>query len=87
MFVASGENVEPGIGNSGDPEVRRRLLSCLEKVAGANLRYAEVLRLTYEGYDTESICRNLKIKPNNLYVILSRARMMLKKCLKKGTIE
>jgi RNA polymerase sigma factor (sigma-70 family) len=75
----------PAVGQE-DPEVRRRMLYCLEKVTSINLRYARVLQLKYEGYDTENICKYLDVTPNNLYVILSRARTMLRECLKEGTI-
>lgn len=34
-----------------------------------------------EGLSTEEICNELDIKPNNLWVILHRARNQLKKCL------
>ena len=86
-FTSLDENSEQVASDSGNPEIRRRLLRCLEKVAGVNLRYAKVLQLTYEGYETESVCRGLDVTPNNLYVILSRARTMLKKCLTEGTID
>ena len=34
-----------------------------------------------EGWSTEDICKELKIKPNNLWVVLHRARTQLKACL------
>ncbi|UCC43859.1 MAG: sigma-70 family RNA polymerase sigma factor [Candidatus Zixiibacteriota bacterium] len=86
-FTSLEAGSEPHAIGTEDPEVRRRLLSCLEKVASANPRYAKVLQLTYEGYDTDYICKSLGITPNNLYVILSRARTMLKKCLKERTLK
>jgi RNA polymerase sigma-70 factor (ECF subfamily) len=87
VFASGEPGSESHAGGSGNPEVQTRLLMCLEKVASVNLRYASVLRMKYEGLDTESICRRLNITPNNLYVLLSRARAMLKECLSKRTIE
>ena len=34
-----------------------------------------------EGLSTEDICKELRIKPNNLWVLLHRARAQLKECL------
>lgn len=66
-----------------DPELRHRLFSCLEKLANHNLRYFEILALKYKGFDTDRISTQLDIKTNNLYVILNRARSLLKDCLER----
>ena len=34
-----------------------------------------------EGLSTEEICKELNLKPNNLWVVLHRARTQLKSCL------
>ena len=34
-----------------------------------------------EGFSTEEICKELNLKPNNLWVVLHRARTQLKACL------
>jgi DNA-directed RNA polymerase specialized sigma24 family protein len=34
-----------------------------------------------EEMETEQICRDLNISPNNLWVMLHRARMALRECL------
>lgn len=78
----------PGMVNeSSDPSLKLRLLDCLRKIGTANNRYARVLNLRYQGYTAEEICDRLELTRNNLYIILSRARASLKKCLKEGTID
>ena len=59
------------------------LLECLKEIFKKNKRYARVLVLKYQGYNVELITERLKITPENLYVIVCRARSLLKSCLKK----
>ena len=66
-----------------DPDLKRRLSQCLRRVARSNRRYARILNLRCQGYSTEEICNRLGITVNNCYVLLSRARVMLKDCLEK----
>ena len=40
-----------------------------------------------EGLSTEEICKKLKLTPNNLWVILHRARKQLKSCLELNWTE
>jgi RNA polymerase sigma factor (sigma-70 family) len=68
-------------------DLRRKLLNCLEKIAAQNPRYARILNLHYQGYDTEDICRKLSLNRSNFYSILSRARSMLGRCLERGNEE
>jgi len=70
-----------------DPALLPQLLDCLHRLARRNLRYARILNLKYQGYGAADICEKMAISPNNLYVILSRARIMLKNCLEKGVVE
>lgn len=79
-------DTEP-LGISSDPALKMRLLNCLRKMHGANSFHARALNLHYQGYDTEEICAKLGITPGNLYVMLSRARTMLRMCLEKGEIS
>jgi RNA polymerase sigma factor (sigma-70 family) len=67
-----------------DPIFRRRLIDCLKKLIKDNRRYARVLNLTYQGYDTNEICQRMAMKPNHLYVVLNRSRKMLSDCLDGG---
>jgi RNA polymerase sigma factor (sigma-70 family) len=70
-----------------DPDVRRQLLLCLEKVGGANLQFARILNLHYQGYNRDEICKRLKLRTDYFYVVLSRARSMLNICLDKGDVK
>lgn len=75
------------IGAATDPQLRTRLLDCLRKIHGANSFHARALNLHYQGYSTEEICAKLGIASNNFYVMLSRARTMLRVCIEKGDIK
>jgi RNA polymerase sigma factor (sigma-70 family) len=69
-----------------DPELGLRLNDCVRKLIVSFPRYARVLNLIHQGYKSDEICQKLKISPNNMYVILSRGRSMLKNCLETGGI-
>jgi len=71
---------------SADPLMVAQIVDCLNKVGGINRRYAAMLDLHYQGYSVEEVCDRLKINRNHAYVILSRARSMLKLCLEKGEL-
>jgi RNA polymerase sigma factor (sigma-70 family) len=64
-------------------DIRRRLLDCLRRVGGANLRYARILNFHYLGYTTKEICERMNVRRENFYSILSRARVMLERCLEQ----
>lgn len=66
-----------------DPDFKRRLLDCLRQIASANLRRARVLNLHYQGFDAEGISRRMNMTRNGMYVLLSRARTLLRECLDK----
>jgi RNA polymerase sigma factor (sigma-70 family) len=67
-----------------DHQLRIKLIDCFKKIRQSNLRYARVVALHYQGYTVNEICRRLEVKRDNLYMILSRARAMLKACLDGG---
>lgn len=67
-------------------ELKRRLIDCLKQIMKRNRLYARVLNPIHQGYKTDEICQRLQIKPNHLYVILNRARRMLRTCLEKGRL-
>jgi RNA polymerase sigma-70 factor (ECF subfamily) len=71
---------------TSNPLLLMQLKQCLSKISEKNLRYMRILNLCYLGHSKEEICNKLKITPNNFYVILSRARAMLKKCLEREDI-
>jgi RNA polymerase sigma-70 factor, ECF subfamily len=52
---------------------------CLSKLQGIEALAFTLREL--EGKKTEEICKELKVRPNNLWVILHRARKQLRSCL------
>jgi RNA polymerase sigma-70 factor (ECF subfamily) len=84
---ATPDNGDKVYSSAPDPGLRLRLLDCLRKVGKVNTRYARVLNFSYQGYRTDEICERLEVTPNNLYVILSRSRSMLEKCLESGDVD
>ncbi|UCC43839.1 MAG: sigma-70 family RNA polymerase sigma factor [Candidatus Zixiibacteriota bacterium] len=68
-------------------DLKSRLISCLRKLHQVNRRYARIINLRYQGYQTTEICKALNLTPNGLYVALSRARSILKKCLESGELH
>jgi len=69
-----------------NPDLKLRLLSCLRKIGQANIRYARILNLHYQGFATEEICVKLGLTRGNCYSVLSRARSLLDVCLETGRI-
>lgn len=69
------------------PQTRRVLLECLRALVRAFPRYARALNLVYQGYDTEEVCRRLRIKQGYVYVLLNRGRDMLSDCIHKGGVR
>ncbi len=80
------DNPVPGT-ETVKPELKAKLLTCLKKVGRVNRRYARVLNFSYQGYKSDEICRQMDVKANTLYSLLSRARKMLETCLDKGDIK
>ena len=91
-FYNDGENegdwIEQRVPQSWDNEVEKKLENtelqyqidlCIEKLPK---KYAMVFRMkTIQEVDTEVICKELGISSSNLWVIIHRARMQLRKCL------
>lgn len=69
-----------------DPSLRTRLLACLKKICLANRRYARIINLHQLGYSRNEICGMLDMTLDQSYVVMSRARGMLRDCLDKGDI-
>ncbi len=86
-FIRMADERDTIADRTTDPDLKRRLLVCLKKIGTANSRHARVLNFRYLGYETEEICERLKITRNNLYILLSRARSILKLCLEKGDVK
>ena len=83
----AGEAEVDGVAAQLNPSLKLKLLDCLRKIHAANRRHARILNLRYQGYDTEEICSKIGITRNNVYIILSRARSMLKQCLETEDTE
>lgn len=87
LFMQVEPDASPSALWHPDPTLKRRVVDCMKKICEANARYARTLNLKHQGYGTDDICRKLEISPENFYVILSRARSMLKLCLETGVIR
>ena len=64
-----------------EPALLRDLIDCVRKIAGGYRRYIRVLNLVHQGFTTEEICEKLTVSRNNLYVMVTRGRQMLRDCL------
>ncbi len=85
LFMQMTDSTESGLWMP-DPDLKRRLLDCIRKMCVKHVRYARVLNLSFQGYKAAEISQRLSINPDSLYVILSRARSLLKLCLDSGDI-
>lgn len=71
-----GNEAERSIENE---ELAAVLDKCIEKLPD---KYRIVFQMkTVQQFDTEEICNELDITPSNLWVIIHRARVQLRKCL------
>jgi RNA polymerase sigma factor (sigma-70 family) len=68
-------------------DLKYQLLKCLRKIYESNPRFARILNMHYQGYNTKEICEFMKISSANFYTILRRARSLLIYCLEKGDVE
>ena len=68
-----------------DKELLQNLRDCISTLS-PKFRELYVLR-EVEGCDSETICSELNITPSNLWVILHRARNLLKKCMEVHLLE
>ena len=72
---------------SENGELKAKLKECLKKLNAVFGRHARILNLRFQGYSTNEICNRMHLTPNNLYVMLNRARAMLRNCLESGEIR
>jgi RNA polymerase sigma-70 factor (ECF subfamily) len=72
----------PARTNPIDPLFRQKLMQCLAMIARGNKRYAQILGLHYQGFNTEEICGKMDLTRSNFYSILCRGRAMLAECLR-----
>ncbi|MDG2274682.1 MAG: sigma factor-like helix-turn-helix DNA-binding protein, partial [Flavobacteriaceae bacterium] len=74
--IEKSNEVEKKIENK---ELQHQIDLCVDKLPQ---KYAMVFRMkTIQEVDTEVICKELGISSSNLWVIIHRARMQLRKCL------
>jgi len=69
---------------SADPTLKMQLLNCFKQVGRASRRYARILNLHHLGFGRTEVCEKLGMTVTQSYVVMSRARAMLKKCLDEG---
>ena len=69
-----------------DPTVKMKLLNCLKKIGSANRRYARILNLHQIGFSRKEVCQRIGMHLQQSYMVMSRARAMLRDCLDKGDI-
>ena len=70
-----------------DPTLKMRLLNCFKSVNQSNRRYARILNLHYLGFNRDEVCMKLGVTKTQSYLLMSRARAMLKECLEKGELS
>ncbi len=78
------EQNQAGLVEQPDFKLRDKLLDCLKKIGKRNNRYARIIVMQFHGYKIDEICEKLNTTPNNVYVLLSRSRSLLKHCLETG---
>ncbi|MGC8559832.1 MAG: sigma-70 family RNA polymerase sigma factor [Phycisphaerae bacterium] len=65
-------------------DTQRALKTCMEALPR---RYREVFVMrVMDGVETEEMCKILELNPNNLYMMLHRARLRLRACLESKGI-
>ena len=80
-YIAAAESADNMI------ELKLTIQQCVRKIINGFPKYARILNLVHLGYKTDEICKRMNIKPSYYYVLLSRCRAMLSKCLERGTIR
>lgn len=70
-----------------DPTLKMRLLNCFKQISRASRRYARILNLHHLGFKRDEVCEKLGMTKAQSYVVMSRARAMLKECLEKGAVD
>lgn len=94
-FYTDGDNegkwIEERIPGDWDNEIERKietqelknaLTKCIDKLPE---KYALVFKMkTLQGFETDEICKELEISSSNLWVIIHRARLELRKCLEEN---
>lgn len=87
VMVRTADGETPSEAWHPNPDLKIKLADCMKKLCESHSRYALILGLHYQGYSAEEICKELDITFNNFYVLLSRSRNALKRCLEEGGTE
>lgn len=91
-YDASGNRIKPESSWEINPESATETKQLAEALAkcmdGLSARFRRVFVLKeVDGMESEEICKQFDLQPNNLWVILHRARNQLKKCLEINWFE
>lgn len=86
MVSLDESRIELGASTERGEETKLTLLECMRRIVEIKPRYARVLAMIFQGYDSNEIAERLNITVKNLYVVLNRSRAMLKRCLETGRI-
>ncbi|UCC45309.1 MAG: RNA polymerase sigma factor [Candidatus Zixiibacteriota bacterium] len=85
-ILTPSQETQAMVADDTDPDLIQQLLSCLQSISQGNIRYARILNLHYQGYNTREICDKLDITDNHMYVLLSRARSAMQECLDQAGV-
>jgi len=67
-----------------NPGFKIALEKCFRVLLKSHARYARILNLSYQGYDTADICSRMGVTAQNCYSTLNRARSHLMSCLQEA---
>lgn len=84
VFLESSNNRNYSPNKGTGSLLEEKILKCLQELSSKDKRYARILNLKQLGFGFEEICLKLKIKRNNAYIILHRARKLMESCLGIG---
>ena len=74
-------------GNPGlDFETLETLRRCFKRLVAVYPRYAEAVHSKHMGFDSEHICRKMKISKENFWATLSRGRSFLRECIEGRSV-
>ncbi len=89
LFDAQGRWLKPPAAVSDDPhqvlasrEFEKALNGCLDRLDGP--KRAAILLRAFEGLSSQEVCKELEITPTNLWVLVHRARGILRRCLEQN---
>ncbi|UCC44871.1 MAG: RNA polymerase sigma factor [Candidatus Zixiibacteriota bacterium] len=69
------------------PDLIIQLADCLKMIGKANRRYARILNMHRLGFSRKEVCEKLEMTQQQSWVVMSRARAMLRQCIEHGDIK